>query len=134
MWEQEKSRHMHKSCEVYWNTVYAPEADLVDVVRLQQHLPQQTQKEGRRALHGEVCDDVVLDGHRLPLPVLLLHVLLQVKTALLWNVILLEERLGNEHKREVKLLWIWLKLHQKLHRQELYQRPQLQLFKDSWQF
>lgn len=74
------------------------------MVRLQQHLPQQTQEERRRALHGEVCDDVVLNGHRLPLPVLLLHVLLQVKTALLWNVILLEERLGNEHKREVKLL------------------------------
>lgn len=71
----------------------APEADLVDVVSLQKHLPQQTQEQRRRALHGEVRDDVVLVGHGLPLAVLLLHVLLQVKAALLRNIILLEERL-----------------------------------------
>lgn len=80
----------------------APEADLVDVVRLQQHLPQQTQEERRRALHGEVRDDVILVGHRFPLPVLLLHVLLQVEAALLRNIILLEERL------EEKILLIGL--------------------------
>lgn len=89
----------------------APEADLVDVVSLQQHLPQQTQEERRRALHGEVCDDVILIGHRFPLPVLLLHVLLQVKTALLRNIILLEEGLEDEHKREVKLLLVGLNFY-----------------------
>ena len=79
-----------------------PEAYLVDVVRLQQHLPQQTQEEGRRALQGEVGDDVVLVGHGLPLAVLLLHVLLQVEARLLGHVVLLEERLGqSEHQREV---------------------------------
>ena len=77
-----------------------PEADLVDVVRLQQHLPQQTEEERRRALHGEVGDDVVLVGHGLPLPVLLLHVLLQVEARLLRNVVLFEERLKREGERE----------------------------------
>lgn len=70
-----------------------PEANLVDVVRFQKHLPQETQEERRGALHGEVCDDVVLVSHGLPLPVLLLHVLLQVEAALLRHVVLLEERL-----------------------------------------
>lgn len=41
-------------------------------------------------------DDVVLVGHALPLPIFLLHVLLQVEAALLGNVVLLEERL-REH-------------------------------------
>lgn len=63
------------------------------MVRLQQHLPEQAQEEWRRALHGEVSDDVVLVGHGLPLAVLLLYVLLQVEAALLGNVVLLEERL-----------------------------------------
>lgn len=40
-----------------------------------------------------MSDDVVLVGHGLPLPVLLLYVLLQVEAALLRNVVLLEERL-----------------------------------------
>lgn len=70
-----------------------PKADLVYVVGLQQHLPQETQEKGRRALHGEVGDDVILIGHRLPLPVLLFDILLQVETRLLRNVVLLEERL-----------------------------------------
>ena len=69
---------------------------LVDVVRLQQHLPQQTEEKRRRALHGEVRDDVVLVSHGLPLAVLLLHVLLQVEAALLRNVVRLEERLRGE--------------------------------------
>lgn len=76
--------------------VRSPEAYLVDVIRLQQHLPQQAQEEWRGALHGEVSDDVILIGHGFPLPVLLLHVLLQVKTRLLWNIVLLEEGLKKE--------------------------------------
>lgn len=63
------------------------------MVRLQQHLPKQTEEERRRALHGEVGDDVILNGHGLPFPVLLLHVLLQVEAGLLRDVVLLEERL-----------------------------------------
>lgn len=44
-------------------------------------------------MHGEVGDDVILVGHGLPLPVLLLHVLLQVEARLLGDVVLLEEGL-----------------------------------------
>ena len=75
------------------NSDSPPEAYLVYVVRLQQHLPQQTEEEGGRALHGEVSNNVVLVGHGFPLPVLLFHVLLQVETRFLRHVVLLEERL-----------------------------------------
>lgn len=70
-----------------------PEAYLVYVVCLQQHLPQQTEEQWGRSLHGEVGNDVVLIGHGLPLSVLLFHVLLQVESRLLRNVVLFEERL-----------------------------------------
>lgn len=75
------------------------------MVRLQQHLPQQAEEQRGRALHGEVGDDVILVGHGLPLPVLLLHVLLQVEARLLRDVVLLEEGLqrwkeGKEGKRK----------------------------------
>lgn len=43
-------------------------------------------------------NDVILIGHGLPLPVLLFHVLLQVETRLLRNVVLLEERLGGRER------------------------------------
>lgn len=76
-----------------------PEAYLVNVVRLQQHLPQQTEEQRGGALHGEVGNDVILIGHGLPLPVLLLHVLLQVETRLLGNVVLLEEGLKGSERR-----------------------------------
>lgn len=80
--------------------MFKPEAYLVNVVCLQQHFPQQTEEQRGRALHGEVSDDVILVGHRLPLPVLLFHVLLQVETRLLGNVVLLKERLaGREEER-----------------------------------
>lgn len=72
-----------------------PEADLINVVCLQQHLPQQTEEEWGRTLHGEVGNDVILIGHGLPLPVLLLHILLQVETRFLRNIVLLEERLSD---------------------------------------
>lgn len=70
-----------------------PEAYLVDVVHLQEHFPQETEEERRRALHGEVSDDVILVGHGFPLPVLLFNVLLQVETRLLGNIVLFKEGL-----------------------------------------
>ena len=45
-------------------------------------------------------NDVVLIGHGLPLTVLFFHVLLQVETGLLRNIVLFEERLRNR-RREV---------------------------------
>lgn len=75
-----------------------PEAYLVNVVRLQQHFPQETEEERRRALHGKVRDDVVLVGHGFPLPVLLFHVLLQVETRLLRDVVLFEESLRKKER------------------------------------
>lgn len=43
-------------------------------------------------------DDVILIGHRLPLPVLLLDVLLQIEARLLRNVVLLEKRLKHKQR------------------------------------
>lgn len=45
-----------------------------------------------------MCDDVILIGHGLPLPVLLLYILLQVKAALLRNIVLLEECLETKDR------------------------------------
>lgn len=57
-------------------------------------------------MHGEVGDDVILVGHGLPLPVLLLHVLLQVEAGFLGDVVLLEEGLqqkkGRKRRKESK--------------------------------
>lgn len=71
------------------------------MVRLQEHFPEQAEEERREALHRELGDDLVLICHRLPLPVLLLHVLLQIKPAFLWYIILLEECLKG--RREVRV-------------------------------
>lgn len=68
------------------------------MVRLQQHLPEQAEEQRGRALHGEVSDDVILIGHGLPLPVLLLHVLLQIEARLLGDVVLLKE--GLQRRKE----------------------------------
>lgn len=73
-----------------------PEADLVYVVSLKQHLPQQTEEQRRWPLHRKVCYDVILIGHRLPLSVFLFYVFLQVETRLLGHIVLFEESLqGN---------------------------------------
>lgn len=73
------------------------------MVRLQQHFPQKTEEEWRRALHGKMSDDVILIGHGFPLPVLLFHVLLQVETRLLGNIVLFEESLKKENEEEAVL-------------------------------
>lgn len=82
------------------NVLNKPKADLVYVVRLQQHFPQQTEEERRRALHGKVSDDIILVGHGFPLPVLLFHVLLQVEPRLLGNIVLLKESLRKKNEGE----------------------------------
>lgn len=48
-----------------------------------------------------MSDDVILVGHGLPLPVLLLDVLLQVEAALLRNGALLKERLQEGRRRQL---------------------------------
>lgn len=68
------------------------------MVCLKQHLPQQTEEQWGRSLHGEVGNDVILIGHGLPLSVLLFHVLLQVESRLLRNVVLFEERLRTRER------------------------------------
>lgn len=54
-------------------------------------------------MHGKMSDDVILIGHGFPLPVLLFHVLLQVETRLLGNVVLFEESLRKENEGEAVL-------------------------------
>lgn len=85
-----------------------PKAYLVDVVCLQQHFPQETEEERRRALHGKVSDDVILVGHGFPLPVLLFHVLLEVEPRLLRNVVLLKESLRKKNEGEAVLSKRWM--------------------------
>lgn len=85
-----------------------PEAYLVNVVRLQQHFPQETEEEWRRALHGKVGDDVILVSHGFPLPVLLFHVLLQVETRLLGDVVLFEESLREKNEEEPVVIKQWM--------------------------
>ena len=67
-----------------------PLEDLVgngrDVVRLQNHLPEETEEETVALRRGEVLDDVVLVGHGAPRPPLLLHTLLQLGDVLLGHV------------------------------------------------
>lgn len=85
-----------------------PEAYLVDVVRLQEHFPQETEEERRRALHGEVSDDVILVGHGFPLPVLLFNVLLQVETRLLENIVLFKKGLQKKKRGEAVVKKRWM--------------------------
>lgn len=85
-----------------------PEAYLVNVVRLQQHFPQETKEERRRALHGKVSDDVILVSHGFPLPVLLFHVLLQVEARLLGDVVLFEESLRKKNEGEAVVIKQWM--------------------------
>lgn len=88
------------------NQMYSskPEAYLVNVVRLQQHFPQETEEKRRRALHGKVSDDVILISHGFPLSVLLFHILLQVETRLLGDVILFEESLRKKTEAEAVVI------------------------------
>lgn len=86
-----------------------PEAYLVNVVRLQQHFPKETEEEWRRALHGKVRDDVILVSHGFPLPVLLFHVLLQVETRLLGDIVLFKESLRKKNEVEAVVIKQWMK-------------------------
>ena len=67
-----------------------PLEDLVsngrDIVRLQDHLPEQAEEEVVPLAGGEVLDDIVLIAHGSPGPPLLLHVLLQLGDVLLGHV------------------------------------------------
>ena len=67
-----------------------PLQDLVsngqDIVRLQDHLPQEGEEEVVPLAGGEVLDDIVLIAHGSPGPPLLLHVLLQLGDVLLGHV------------------------------------------------
>lgn len=79
------------------------------MVRLQQHFPKETEEEWRRALHGKVRDDVILVSHGFPLPVLLFHVLLQVETRLLGDIVLFEESLRKKNEVEAVVIKQWMK-------------------------
>ena len=67
-----------------------PLEDLVsngrDIVRLQDHLPEEAEEEVVPLAGGEVLDDIVLIAHGSPGPPLLLHVLLQLGDVLLGDV------------------------------------------------
>ena len=67
-----------------------PLEDLVsngrDIVRLQDHLPEEAEEEVVALAGGEVLDDIVLIAHGPPGPPLLLHVLLQLGDVLLGHV------------------------------------------------
>lgn len=54
-----------------------------------------------------MSDDVILIGHGFPLPVLLFHVLLQVETRLLGNIVLFEESLRKKNEGEAVLNKTW---------------------------
>lgn len=75
-----------------------PVADLAYVICLQEHLPEQTEEEGRKALHRELSNNLILIRHRLPLPVFLLHIFFQVKATFLGYIILFEECLKGRAK------------------------------------
>ena len=72
-----------------------PLQDLVsngrDIVRLQDHLPEEAEEEVVALAGGEVLDDIVLIAHGSPGPPLLLHVLLQLGDILLGDVGLAEQ-------------------------------------------
>ena len=67
-----------------------PLEDLVsngrDIVRLQDHLPEEAEEEVVALAGGEVLDDIVLMAHGPPGPPLLLHVLIQLDDVLLGHV------------------------------------------------
>ena len=61
------------------------------MICFQEHFPEETKEERRRALCRKVGNDVIFIGHWLPLPILLLHVFFQIKTAFLRYIILFKK-------------------------------------------
>lgn len=61
------------------------------MIRFEQHLPKQTEKQGRGAGDPKMSHNIVLIVHRRPLPVLLLDSLLQLQLVLLMNRVLREK-------------------------------------------
>jgi hypothetical protein len=66
------------------------------MICFQEHFPEKTKEERRKALHRKLGNDVIFVGHWLPLPIFLFYIFFQIKTTFLRYIILFEECLKDQ--------------------------------------